>query len=276
MRSVVPAATICRADTLHLLQRRWGFYCPGSCELREARVAEAVSIHGVARVFASQAGQIAVLQGVDLEAAPGEFVAVLGASGCGKSTLLRLVAGLDTATAGEIRIGGRTVVDCDPRCAMVFQEPRLLPWKSVAQNVALGARGVPGAETPAAMLERVGLAGSEHSWPYQLSGGMAQRVGLARAFVRNPAVLLLDEPFAALDAFTRLQMGELLREICRDRSRTVLLVTHDVDEALRLADRIVLLGGKPASVIAEYATTGHDANRLRVEILGRFGLKEVA
>jgi ABC-type nitrate/sulfonate/bicarbonate transport system ATPase subunit len=94
--------------------------------------------------------------------------------------------------------------------------------------------------------------------------------------VRKPAVLLLDEPFAALDAFTRLQMGDLLRETCRDRSRTVLLVTHDVDEALRLADRIVLLGGKPASVIAEYATAGHDANRLRAEILGRFGLKDVA
>ncbi len=239
-------------------------------------MAEAVSVQGVARVFASQAGKVAVLRGVDLEAAPGEFVAVLGASGCGKSTLLRLVAGLDTATAGEIRIGGRTVTDCDPRCAMVFQEPRLLPWKSVAQNVALGARGVRDAETPAAMLERVGLSGIERSWPYQLSGGMAQRVGLARAFVRNPAVLLLDEPFAALDAFTRLQMGDLLREICRDRSRTVLLVTHDVDEALRLADRIVLLGGKPASVIAEYATAGHDVNRLRAEILGRFGLKEVA
>ena len=239
-------------------------------------MAEAVSVRGVARVFPGQGGPLAVLQGVDLEAAPGEFVAVLGASGCGKSTLLRLVAGLDTATAGEIRIGGRRVTDCDPRCAMVFQEPRLLPWKSVAQNVALGARGVPDAETPAAMLERVGLSGSERSWPYQLSGGMAQRVGLARAFVRKPAVLLLDEPFAALDAFTRLQMGDLLREICRDRSRTVLLVTHDVDEALRLADRIVLLGGKPASVIAEYATAGHDASRLRAEILGRFGLKEVA
>jgi sulfonate transport system ATP-binding protein len=239
-------------------------------------VAEAVSVRGVARVFPGERGPVAVLQGVELEAAPGEFVAVLGASGCGKSTLLRLVAGLDSATAGEIRIGGRTVTDCDPRCAMVFQEPRLLPWKSVAQNVALGARGVPDAETPAAMLERVGLSGSERSWPYQLSGGMAQRVGLARAFVRKPAVLLLDEPFAALDAFTRLQMGDLLREICRDRSRTVLLVTHDVDEALRLADRIVLLGGKPASIIAEYVTAGHDANRLRAEILARFGLKEVA
>src|SRR4051794_16296821 len=196
--------------------------------MREARVAEAVSVRGVARDFASQAGRVAVLQGVELEAAPGEFVAVLGASGCGKSTLLRLVAGLDIATAGEIRIGGRRGTDCDPRCAIVFQEPRLLPWKSVAQNVALGARGVPDAETPAAMLERVGLSGSERSWPYQLSGGMAQRVGLARAFVRKPAVLLLDEPFAALDAFPPLQMGDRLREIRRAPSRTVLPVAHAV------------------------------------------------
>jgi ABC-type nitrate/sulfonate/bicarbonate transport system ATPase subunit len=241
-------------------------------------VAEAVAIHGVARVFAGREGPVPVLRGVELEAAPGEFVAVLGPSGCGKSSLLRLVAGLDTPTAGQIRIGGRTVTDCDPRCAIVFQEPRLLPWRTVAQNVALGARGVPDAETPAAMLERVGLAGSERAWPYQLSGGMAQRVALARAFVRKPAVLLLDEPFASLDAFTRLQMGDLLQETCRDRSRTVLLVTHDVDEALRLADRIVLLGGSPAAIRAEYATAGHDTSRLRVEILGRFGLnvKEVA
>jgi sulfonate transport system ATP-binding protein len=243
---------------------------------REARVAEAVSIRGISRVFAGQGDAVPVLSDIDLEARAGEFVAVLGASGCGKSTLLRLIAGLDTPTSGEIAIGGRTVTDCDPRCAMVFQEPRLLPWRTVAQNVALGARGVPDAEPPAAMLERVGLAGSERAWPHQLSGGMAQRVGLARAFVRRPAVLLLDEPFAALDAFTRLQMGDLLREVCRDRSRTVLLVTHDVDEALRLADRVVLLGGRPAAITSEYATAGRDPNRLRAEILGRFGLQEVA
>ena len=242
----------------------------------EGRVAEAVSIHGVGRAFPGREGPTPVLHGIDLHLRPGEFVALLGASGCGKSTLLRLIAGLDTPTTGEITIGGRKVSDCDPRCAMVFQEPRLLPWRTVAQNVALGARGVPNAETPEAMLERVGLSGSARAWPHQLSGGMAQRVGLARAFVRKPAVLLLDEPFAALDAFTRLQMGDLLREVCRDRSRTVLLVTHDVSEALRLADRVVLLGGKPAAITAEYATAGRDANRLRAEILGRFGLHEAA
>jgi len=239
-------------------------------------VAEAVSIQGVSREFIGRDGTQSVLRHVDLEAAAGEFVAVLGASGCGKSTLLRLVAGLDRPTTGEIRIGGQTVTDCDPRCAVVFQEPRLLPWKTVAQNVALGARGVPRAETPAAMLARVGLTGTERAWPHQLSGGMAQRVALARAFVRRPAVLLLDEPFAALDAFTRLQMGDLLKETIRDRSRTVLLVTHDVDEALRLADRIVLLGGKPAAITAEYRTAGHDPIRLRADILGRFGLKPAA
>lgn len=242
----------------------------------EEPVAEAVSIRGVGREFTGRDGAQAILRNVDLEATPGEFVAVLGASGCGKSTLLRLVAGLDTATTGEIRIGERTVTDCDPRCAVVFQEPRLLPWKTVAQNVALGARGVPDADSPSVMLERVGLAGTERAWPHQLSGGMAQRVALARAFVRKPAVLLLDEPFAALDAFTRLQMGDLLRETCRDRSRTVLLVTHDVDEALRLADRIVLLSGRPAAIGAEYRTAGHDPAHLRAEILGRFGLKEAA
>ncbi|MFT4037382.1 MAG: ABC transporter ATP-binding protein [Thermomicrobiales bacterium] len=239
-------------------------------------MAEPVSIHGVGREFVSRQSRQQILRGIDLRTEPGEFVAVLGASGCGKSTLLRLVAGLDTPSTGEIRIGGQQVTDCDPRCAVVFQEPRLLPWKTVEQNVALGARGVRDAERPASMLARVGLAGNEQAWPHQLSGGMAQRVALARAFVRKPAVLLLDEPFAALDAFTRLQMGDLLRETCRDRSRTVLLVTHDVDEALRLADRIVLLGGRPAGITAEYTVAGADRAHLRDSILGHFGLQPAA
>ena len=240
------------------------------------RVAEAVSIQGVGRVFTSRQGTQQILRNIDLVTGRGEFVAVLGASGCGKSTLLRLVAGLDAPTSGSIRIGDQQVTDCDPRCAVVFQEPRLLPWKTVEQNVALGARGVRDAERPASMLARVGLAGSEHAWPHQLSGGMAQRVALARAFVRKPSVLLLDEPFAALDAFTRLQMGDLLRETCKDRSRTVLLVTHDVDEALRLADRVVLLGGRPAGIVAEFTVTGADPARLRSSILGHFGLQSAA
>ncbi len=239
-------------------------------------MAEAVSIQGVGRAFASRQDPQQILRNIDLVTGQGEFVAVLGASGCGKSTLLRLVAGLDAPTTGSIRIGSQEVTDCDPRCAVVFQEPRLLPWKTVEQNVALGARGVRDAEHPASILARVGLAGNEQAWPHQLSGGMAQRVALARAFVRKPAVLLLDEPFAALDAFTRLQMGDLLQETCKDRSRTVLLVTHDVDEALRLADRVVLLGGRPAGIIAEYMVAGSDPARLRSSILGHFGLQTAA
>lgn len=239
-------------------------------------MAEPVSIHGVGRSFVSKGGAQQILRNIDFVAEPGEFVAVLGASGCGKSTLLRLVAGLDSPTTGSIRIGSQEVTDCDPRCAVVFQEPRLLPWKTVEQNVALGARGVRDAERPASMLARVGLADNEHAWPHQLSGGMAQRVALARAFVRKPAVLLLDEPFAALDAFTRLQMGDLLRETCKDRSRTVLLVTHDVDEALRLADRVVLLGGRPAGIIAEFNAADADPAALRASILGHFGLRPAA
>lgn len=239
-------------------------------------MAEPVSIQGVGRAFASRQGSQQILWNIDLVTGRGEFVAVLGASGCGKSTLLRLVAGLDAPTTGSIRIGVQEVTDCDPRCAVVFQEPRLLPWKTVEQNVALGARGVRDAESPASMLARVGLTGNEHAWPHQLSGGMAQRVALARAFVRKPSVLLLDEPFAALDAFTRLQMGDLLQETCKDRSRTVLLVTHDVDEALRLADRVVLLGGRPAGIIAEFTVAGADPARLRSSILGHFGLQTAA
>jgi ABC-type nitrate/sulfonate/bicarbonate transport system ATPase subunit len=239
-------------------------------------MAEAVTIHGVGRDFGGRNGGQQVLRNIELLVSPGEFVAILGASGCGKSTLLRLVAGLDRPTSGQIRIGGQTVTDCDPRCGVVFQEPRLLPWKTVAQNVALGARRVPNADSPQAMLDRVGLSGADDAWPHQLSGGMSQRVALARALVRKPEVLLLDEPFAALDAFTRLQMGDLLRETCRDRSRTVLFVTHDVDEALRLADRVVVLGGRPAGIIAEFATAGHDPARQRAQILSHFGLQMAA
>lgn len=230
-------------------------------------------LEGVSKIYPNG---VRALEGVSLTVDLGEIVAIVGGSGCGKSTMLRAIAGLDAPTRGRIALDGATISAPHEKIGIVFQEPRLLPWKSVEQNVALGARGVRDAESPASMLARVGLAGNEHAWPHQLSGGMAQRVALARAFVRKPSVLLLDEPFAALDAFTRLQMGDLLRETCRDRSRTVLLVTHDVDEALRLADRIVLLGGRPASIIAEFTVTGADPAALRSSILGHFGLRAAA
>jgi sulfonate transport system ATP-binding protein len=192
-----------------------------------------------------------VLQDIDLTVVPGEVVAFIGPSGCGKSTLLRLVAGLDRPTSGDVLIDDREVDGVEPRCAMVFQDARLLPWRDLMGNVALGLP--PGTANAAGRaevnrwLDVVGLAGFEGYRPSRISGGMAQRVALARALVRRPGVLLLDEPFAALDALTRLRMQDLVAEVHRDEGTTVLLVTHDVDEALQLADRIVLLGSELAT-----------------------------
>lgn len=205
-----------------------------------------VRLRGVGRTFATPEGPRRVLADVDLDIAPGEVVAVVGPSGCGKSTLLRQVAGLDRPDAGEILLDGSPVTGSDPRTAVAFQEPRLLPWRTLARNVALGVpRGTPGREGAAQvarLLDLVGLTRSAALRPRQVSGGMAQRAALARALARRPGVLLLDEPFGALDALTRLRMQDLLLEVHASRPATVLLVTHDVDEALYLADRVVLLG----------------------------------
>ncbi|GIG35781.1 ABC transporter ATP-binding protein [Cellulomonas pakistanensis] len=216
----------------------------------DAATARPVELHGVARTFATPAGPRPVLAGVDLSVAAGEIVAVVGPSGCGKSTLLRQVAGLDAPDGGRILLGGEPVAPYDARTAVAFQEPRLLPWRTLAHNVALGVpRGTPRAESReqvARLLDLVGLAGSAGLRPRQVSGGMAQRASLARALARRPGVLLLDEPFGALDALTRLRMQDLLLEVHASRPTTVLLVTHDVEEALYLADRVVLLGSLTA------------------------------
>jgi sulfonate transport system ATP-binding protein len=217
-----------------------------------------LSLRGVDRTFGSHT----VLHGVDVEVEPGEVVALLGSSGSGKSTLLRLVAGLDRATGGSIEIDGRGVRGIDARCAMVFQEPRLLPWRSLAANVAFGLpSGTPrskGAAVVKHWLEVVGLREFGRHYPRQVSGGMAQRAGLARALARRPQVLLLDEPLGALDALTRLRMQDLLDAVQQEAGTTTILVTHDVDEALILADRVLVLradGSNPgggASVAATY------------------------
>jgi len=201
-----------------------------------------VRLDGVARTFG--AGHD-VLNGVDLAVAPGEIVAVLGPSGCGKSTLLRQVSGLDAPTSGRVTIDGTPVVGADPRTAVAFQEPRLLPWRTLTQNVALGlppgTAKAAGHERVAGLLDLVGLSASAGLRPRQVSGGMAQRASLARALARNPGVLLLDEPFGALDALTRLRMQDLLLDVHAAEPATIVLVTHDVEEALYLADRVVLL-----------------------------------
>ncbi len=188
----------------------------------------ALTLRGIRRSF----GDNVVLDGLDLEVPAGQFVALLGHSGCGKSTLLRIVAGLDRDAKGDVDAS---------RCAVVFQEPRLLPWKRVLPNVTLGLTADDRVPRARAVLADVGLASHETAWPYTLSGGEAQRVALARALVRDPELLLLDEPFGALDALTRIKMQLLLTDMCAKYQPTVLFVTHDVEEALLLADRVLVL-----------------------------------
>lgn len=186
-----------------------------------------------------------VLRGIDLDVPAGQFLAVVGKSGCGKSTLLRLLVGLDTPTSGEIGFVGDGGADVVPNSRIVFQEPRLLPWFSVAENVAVGlgdgvSKAVSARETGAA-LEEVQLSEKAGDWPAKLSGGQRQRVALARALVSRPGLLALDEPLGALDALTRLSMQQLLTQVWREFGFTAVLVTHDVGEAVHLADRVIVL-----------------------------------
>ena len=210
-----------------------------------AAAPQAVRLDAVARTFAAGQGRHEVLRELDLELRAGEIVAVIGPSGCGKSTLLRLVAGLDRPSAGTIGLDGTPLTGTDPRIAVAFQEPRLLPWRTLAQNVALGLPRSTGRragrERVRHLLQLVGLEHAADLRPREVSGGMAQRASLARALARSPQVLLLDEPFGALDALTRLRMQDLLLEIHAAEPTTVLVVTHDVEEALYLSDRVLLL-----------------------------------
>lgn len=195
-----------------------------------------IQIRDVAKSF----GERRVLHDLDLTVPAGQILAVVGRSGCGKSTLLRLIAGLDETTSGSILVGDARPRSPAPEVRLLFQDARLLPWHTVAGNVGI-AREKGWRETAAAALDDVGLADRAGDWPSVLSGGQAQRVALARALVSKPGVLLLDEPFGALDALTRMDMHKLLERIWREHGFTVVLITHDVAEAVALADRVVVI-----------------------------------
>jgi sulfonate transport system ATP-binding protein len=194
------------------------------------------------------------LGGVSLEVELGEIVAVIGGSGCGKSTLLRAVAGLDPASEGTVILDGERIGAPHEKIGIIFQEPRLLPWLKVAENVGFGLHGQPKAERTervASALRRVGLADKASVWPRELSGGQAQRAAIARALVPRPEVLLLDEPFSALDAFTRTDLQDHLLDLWADARPTLIVVTHDVDEAIVLADRIMVMRPRPGRISDE-------------------------
>lgn len=200
------------------------------------------------------ANDVRALEGFSLGLAPGEIVAVIGGSGCGKSTLLRLISGLETPTRGTVELNGEPVSQPHPLINLIFQEPRLLPWLTVANNVGFGLAALDGDDRPQqveAALKKVGLGKLGHRWPKELSGGQAQRVAIARALVTRPEVLLLDEPFSALDAFTRADLQDHLLDIWSETRPTLILVTHDIDEALVLADRVIVMRPWPGRILDE-------------------------
>jgi NitT/TauT family transport system ATP-binding protein len=212
-----------------------------------------IHLTGVSRTFAGRSGTVEALRDIDLDVADGEFVAVLGRSGCGKSTLLRLVAGLLAASAGDVVVSGERVAGPRRDIAMMFQRPALLPWRSVLDNVLLpvqifGRRKAAHRDRAHQLLDLAGLGGFERRLPHELSGGMQQRVALCRALIAEPRVMLMDEPFSALDALTREELSGELQRIHMDNGATIVFVTHSIDEAVLLADRVVVLSPRPGRI----------------------------
>lgn len=211
-----------------------------------------IRLEGVAKSF----GDLQVLKEVSLEVMKGEFLVLLGASGCGKSTMLNMISGFDHPTQGRIFVNDREVNDVEPACGMVFQQYALFPWKTVSENVEFGLkmRGIGKAERRASaqrFIEAVGLKGFEKSFPSALSGGMKQRVSIARVLANDPDVMLLDEPFAALDAMTRQVLQEQLLTIYEKSGKTIVFITHFIDEALMLSSRIIVMGAKPGRIVQD-------------------------
>jgi sulfonate transport system ATP-binding protein len=208
------------------------------------------------RVGKTYPNGVHALEGISLSVVPGEILVVIGGSGCGKSTMLRAISGLDTPSRGTVTLDGEIITEPREEIGIIFQEPRLLPWLSVADNVGFGLDGLPREERRARVqraLVRVGLADKANVWPRELSGGQAQRVAIARALVPRPQVLLLDEPFSALDAFTRADLQVHLLDLWAELKPTLVMVTHDVEEAVVLADRIMVMCPRPGRVYEEIA-----------------------
>jgi NitT/TauT family transport system ATP-binding protein len=219
---------------------------------------EVIGIEGVSLVYRSRKVEVHALDRVSLGAADREFVALLGPSGCGKSTLLKLVAGLIPPTDGTIRVNGAPISGPTPSIGIVFQSPLLMAWRTVLENILLQIEirnlrvadyGAPARD----LIRLVGLQGFEHAHPHQLSGGMQQRVGLCRALIHDPDLLIMDEPFGALDAMTREQMNAELQRIWIERRKTVLFITHSISEAVFLADRVLVMSPRPGRIVGEIA-----------------------
>jgi NitT/TauT family transport system ATP-binding protein len=218
--------------------------------------APTLAVRGLGKSYGEGAGAKEVLRGIDLSVRPGELVCIVGPSGTGKTTLLRCLAGLQPPSSGQVSIGGRVITEPPPEIGVVFQDysRSLLPWMRAVDNVAfpLQGRGVPKAERlrmAQEALDSVGLAGAGHKYPWEMSGGMQQRVAIARAIAYQARILLMDEPFASVDAQTRFDLEDLVLSLRRRLGVSVIVVTHDIDEAVYLADRVVVLSGSPSSVV---------------------------
>lgn len=241
-----------------------------------------LTLRNVTRTFDAENGSREALENINLEVKPREFLCIVGPSGCGKTTLLRMIAGLDYPTSGEIILDGTPVEGPSPDRGMVFQEFSLFPWRTVLKNVEFGLR-IQGKRdvkrTAERYIELVGLRGFEHSFPFQLSGGMKQRVAIARALATEPAILLMDEPFGSVDAQTRNVLQEELLEIWKRTKKTILFVTHSVDEAVYLADRVVVMSSRPGRILGVLPVdierprkrTSWQVNALREQLLMLLG-----
>jgi NitT/TauT family transport system ATP-binding protein len=245
-----------------------------------------LEIRNLTKMFSTEEGEMAALEDISIEVTPAEFLCIIGPSGCGKTTLLRMVAGLDHPSSGEIILDGKEVKGPSPDRGMVFQEFSLFPWRTVLKNVEFGLeiKGVGDKarrEIAEKYIELVGLQGFENHYPYELSGGMKQRVAIARALATEPSILLMDEPFGSVDAQTRNILQEELLEIWKRTKKTVLFVTHSVDEAVYLADRVAVMSARPGCLIKcldidiprPRKRTSMEVNEFREKLLMLLGLE---